>query len=262
MIERFKVYKKYEFKNKKDQITGVFEKDGEFFMYLEKSDDFVKIPKEVYRIIKISLYSEKRKQRALKKVDFSLEKDSAKRKELEYKSEKRYQGTENSTSLINCHKTLFLPKKDKVDNFPEDKQCWSSEELNDIFDINERKFFENIDSFREYIKDVLKKEKFGVSQIYQYNMFDYGKNDIEEDSELMHSFFLGISEISEKIICFDKEGYDNGKFEIIDLKNIFDKYFSNTKDEGSYPKYSKKSFFGVMPYGEFEKKIDGGFSPI
>ncbi len=34
-----------------------------FFMYLQNMDDFIEIPKEVYGIIKVALYSEKKEDR-------------------------------------------------------------------------------------------------------------------------------------------------------------------------------------------------------
>ncbi len=130
-----------------------------------------------------------------------------------------------------------------------------------MFDFNERKNFENIEEFKKYIKQKLKDKKFGISQIYRNNICDYGNNDIEEENEMLHSFYVGISE-KNNIVNFEKEGYNSGMFRITRVEKVFNKYNVNNINTNEYQKWSKKTYFGVMSYSEFEEKIKNGFQPI
>ena len=244
-------YCKENIETKKTEKYGVFEKDGSFFMYLEKADDFIEIPKEVYRIIKVALYSEKREDRFRNK------------REKSFSEENKYKKTEKINSEINCHYTVFSSKKNKINNFEKSGLEWGSGSQNDLFDINERKNFNNVSEFKDYIREKLGKERFGISQIYSNEIFDYGDGDYNEYNSIYHSFYVGISE-KENIIVFEKTGYRAGIFRITTVDEVFNKYFISyvSSDVNGYPKKIEKTYFGVMPYSGFEKKIDNGFLPI
>jgi len=245
------------FENKKEEENGVFEKNGEYFFYLGKIKDFIKIPKEVYQIIKIGLYAEKRNQRDNKNANdqylsnflmkmLSLENsNNPTNTQYEDKRENKYKKTKKLREDFNCHKTVFYSQKDKIDNFSEKNTDWN--QLN-IKNIKNKKEINNIKELNNYIENQLDEEKFGIGQVIEKKI-----NSKNVKEEAIHSFFIGITESDKKII-FEKIGYGNEPFQISSINDIFNRYNNDIfikEDWGDG--ISSKILYTIIPYSDFEK---------
>jgi hypothetical protein len=181
-------------------LTGVMKYGDKFGMFTtfnhggDGIDDAVFIPDEVAIVIKAALYLEYRRWRIKKGAN-----------ELENKTTGKVCYEMNCTKFIAY--ALGLVSLEESGNIT----GWGEDDVVPFYKIEDYKIFNNFKDISEYIKEGLGTEKFGVCQSIN-----------NKTNKVHHSFFVGISNNSEKILCFEKNNMEEAPFRIIPLQEIFE----------------------------------------
>ncbi len=164
---------------------SVLEKDGKWYMRLDSTSDGVEVPPEMGRLIKAALQAQTRRDAP------------------------GYDWLDEPHGDINCHQTIFFLLGLIGTSHPSaDYNVWL------FADVEDSKL-----AAKPQSSEVLEKalaEKVGN----QLAVVQVGQQDIPH---VCHTFLVGKDE-GGRYICFEKQTYDKGKFQIVPLSDIFKKY--------------------------------------
>ncbi len=116
---------------------------------------------------------------------------------------------------------------------------------------NQRQKFNKNDkeAIEKYFKKILGKEKFGIGQMHNS----------QKQTHATHSFFVGISKVETRILCFERVGNtedENLPFQIVPLDKLLERVGVDSRGGDI------STFWGGMKYSEFKKLItEKGVNP-
>ncbi len=214
---------------KKEKITykgqGAFEKDGRFYMHNKKN--IAEIPEKIFRLVRVGLYANERIKRDLSIPKLVL-------RLVGIKTKNRYVKTKKIFNKTNCHKTAFFATmKPGLDD---DLVVWSG--------FNEKIKIPNLKPINSCTLEDLKIDM--QNEIGN----EVGIVQIISDEEVKHSFLIKKG-LTGDFLCFHKEGYGNGKFDIVQLAKIYNKY-ENSDRIVEYQVIKLSDFERIVDDGEFD----------
>ncbi len=202
------------FDNSESDPQGVFEKNGKWYIYLGSKNNSAEIPPEVARVVKVGLYANSRKERVR---DDGI-------------TGKIYRHT-------NCHKTIFSATN--IPNLLDDLILWGNTnslfENQDCYQLN-AEYEKTKEDLKEYVKQKLSPDNFGIAQIIS---IAYNKP--------IHSFFVAKNIQDNGFLSFEKVGFGNAPFRIVELEEMLGFYLKR--------KFYQLLTLGIMNYSDFKKKI-------
>lgn len=174
---------------------GVYEKDGKWYVRLDKKSIGAEVPKDIGHIMKAALQASRRTGRA------------------------GYEWVTTPYAKINCHRMilhatglLYVDKKrldDKAGPVPEDYNIL-------LFPESQLKKFKSHIELGKYVKETIG-DNLGVVQIGN------------RVGGALHSFFVKFDELG-RAVCFEKKGYGPLPFHILPLRTVFLEYQEQFKE--------------------------------